>query len=573
MADASIRAPAAQGRPARTRSPGRGRITHRRWRRRGRRGQVAAVATILGLLLVVTFIANYLSTSLPNQMSINDLNHDLQVENQLGRFQALLHDLSVQGDIGAQVTQPVTLGSQGLPPFADADSGSIGPLNGSNYSLSYQLTGPSAFEPPSTGTSGGRYLPCVLVNTAATVSLTCSALAHPIYNFTGTPTSGFSVTSSLGGTYALNFSTNGTSTTPETIGITTAVAAATMTIYVYGSNDTITLNLGVATTVDLIEFGTNDTLKLNVGAGGSGSTVNLLSVGYKDAITVTNAIGLQLNAYVAGWDDSTAAPTTTGEASGTTAFTIYYTGFTSSILLCPDSNLAATDTVGAATTTGTYVAYYNVTTMFIPTAEAHWTQHVDVTTPTATGCPLFFTATVNNPTTPRFAGFNARLLNTYAPVADIGFDAGAVVVAQPGGVPQIIDPPGLTVVNGASGVTSVNLWFPVFIGKGAVEAGVQSAILSARLVALTSFSLIPSSAYTVANDTNIYLNVTTPFASGWWSYFNATYPASWISCAGHGCYGLFTGLGDFGTVSLAIPTGTNLNYFTVNIATFSFVPT
>jgi len=59
----------------------------RKWRRRGRRGQVAAVATIFGLLLVVVFIANYLTTTLPAQMSVNDLDHVIQVENQVGQLQ------------------------------------------------------------------------------------------------------------------------------------------------------------------------------------------------------------------------------------------------------------------------------------------------------------------------------------------------------------------------------------------------------------------------------------------------------------------------------------------------------
>jgi hypothetical protein len=544
----------------------------RRWRRRGRRAQVAAVATILGLLLVVTFIANYLSTTLPQQMSVNDLDHNLQVENQLGRFQALLHAVSEQADLGAQVSQPVTLGSQGLPPFADADSGAIASLNGSSYSLSYQLAGPSYFRPPSTGIAGGSLSGCVLVNTALVVSLTCAAPANPIYNFTGTPTTGFSVSSALGTNYALNFSTNGTSTTAEPITLTTTAGATTMTVYLYGSNDTINLDLHTATTVNLIEFGTNDTVSIS--ATVTGSTVNLLSVGYKDAISITDGLGLKLNAYVAGWADTTTMTTTSGDSSAATAVTVYYTGFTNTTLLCPNDNLAATDSVSGSNSVGTYVAYYNVTTTFTPTAVTHWTQHAEVTTPVESGCPLFYTVTVTSPTAPRFAGLNIHLLNTYAPVADIGLDAGAVVFAQPGGVPQIIDPPGLTVTDSATlGVTQVNLWFPVFIGKGAGEAGVQSAILSARLVALTSFVLTPSSSYTVANNTNIVLTVTTPFASGWWSYFNATYPSSWIACAGHGCYGLYNGLGDFGTVSLTIPTGTNLNYFTVDVATFSFAPT
>ena len=99
---------------ARDRTPGR---IPRRWRRRGRRAQVAPVATILGLLLVVTFIANYIATTLPSQMSANDTNHEVQVENQLGQFVALLQAYSSANAVGAQVTLPVSLGSVGAPPF------------------------------------------------------------------------------------------------------------------------------------------------------------------------------------------------------------------------------------------------------------------------------------------------------------------------------------------------------------------------------------------------------------------------------------------------------------------------
>ncbi|MCI4339501.1 MAG: hypothetical protein L3J68_04125, partial [Thermoplasmata archaeon] len=87
----------------------------RKWRLRGRRGQVSAVATILGLLLVVTYIANYLTTTLPQQMSINDLNHDVQVEDQLGGLQALIGAAVASNAIGAQFSQPVTLGGVGQP--------------------------------------------------------------------------------------------------------------------------------------------------------------------------------------------------------------------------------------------------------------------------------------------------------------------------------------------------------------------------------------------------------------------------------------------------------------------------
>jgi len=120
--------------------PGRG---PRRWRQRGRRGQVAPVATILGLLLVVTFIANYLSTTLPSQMSSNDLNHEIQVENQVGTLSALLQAVSQVGSAGMQILQPVSLGTLADPPFAAADSSVLSPGNlTGRFTVSYSITGP-----------------------------------------------------------------------------------------------------------------------------------------------------------------------------------------------------------------------------------------------------------------------------------------------------------------------------------------------------------------------------------------------------------------------------------------------
>jgi len=133
----------------------RGRV--RKWRLRGRRAQVSAIATILGLLLVVTFIANYLTATLPNAMSVNDLNHVVLIENQVGRLQALLQAASQDNAVLAQLTQPVTLGGQGIPPFASADPAMIGPeRNGSQFWLNYTLQGPlGAMAPTSIEASSG----------------------------------------------------------------------------------------------------------------------------------------------------------------------------------------------------------------------------------------------------------------------------------------------------------------------------------------------------------------------------------------------------------------------------------
>ncbi|HTP54457.1 MAG TPA: hypothetical protein VML94_05815 [Thermoplasmata archaeon] len=114
----------------------------RAWRRRSRKAQVSAVATILGLLLVVTFVANYLTTTLPQYMSVNDVNHDLLVQNEVGRFSALLRDVSAAGAIDAALTQPLVLGSEGLAPFATPDPSSVSSTSsGSSESVSFGLSG------------------------------------------------------------------------------------------------------------------------------------------------------------------------------------------------------------------------------------------------------------------------------------------------------------------------------------------------------------------------------------------------------------------------------------------------
>jgi len=92
---------------------------------------------------VVTLIANYLTTQLPNQMAINDANHVLTVEDQLGRLAASLEAASVANAIERVVSQPVSLGTQGAPPFAAPDGSSIGPGTvGSGITESYTVTRP-----------------------------------------------------------------------------------------------------------------------------------------------------------------------------------------------------------------------------------------------------------------------------------------------------------------------------------------------------------------------------------------------------------------------------------------------
>jgi hypothetical protein len=112
---------------------------------------VAAVATILGLLLFVTVLANYLSTQLPAQMRVNDANHALTVENQLSRWDASLRAAAAVGAVGGVLTQPVTLGSAGAPPFAAADGSSVGTESpGAGVAWSFTVVGTGVTIPQST---------------------------------------------------------------------------------------------------------------------------------------------------------------------------------------------------------------------------------------------------------------------------------------------------------------------------------------------------------------------------------------------------------------------------------------
>jgi len=115
---------------------------------------VSAVATILGLMLVVVFIANYIATTLPNTMGQNELQHETQVENQVSELSALLQAVAVNGVVGAQVSQPISMGSAGAPPFAGPDGStltSIAPVNNTTgtypaENVSFSLTGPGGVQ-------------------------------------------------------------------------------------------------------------------------------------------------------------------------------------------------------------------------------------------------------------------------------------------------------------------------------------------------------------------------------------------------------------------------------------------
>ncbi len=99
---------------------------------------------MLGLLLVVTFIANYLATTLPAQMATNDVARDLVVENQASLFATLLNRSITGAAVGNSVSQPISLGSAGDPPFAGADGATLtAGASASAFSIAFSVKGPS----------------------------------------------------------------------------------------------------------------------------------------------------------------------------------------------------------------------------------------------------------------------------------------------------------------------------------------------------------------------------------------------------------------------------------------------
>jgi hypothetical protein len=541
----------------------------RKWRLRGRRGQVAAVATILGLLIVVVFVANYLTTTLPGQMAVNDLNHVIQVENQVGRFQALLLSTSAADAVGAEVTTPITLGSVGQPPFATADTGTIGPeRNGSYFQVNSTLSGPLTYTPPTGGTAGGNHpAGCTIAATGAI----CTGTNHLQYNWSGSDVNyAFTTTA---GTYLLNVTDSGASNVAQATITVSASGSNPLDLLVIGSNDTIAVTIPTTGTfVNLFVFGNYDTTSFTATGAGATEHVQLYEDGVHDADTTGGADGMTFIASIWGGTDSVAGPTTANANAGTN-FHVYFSGFNPTGTACPVDNIATSDTVsGGSTTEGTYVANWNVTTSFTPTAVSGWTLSSAIVSPIAAACPFFAQSAIPFDLAQSSAGFDVHFLNTYMPSGDVAFDQGAVIYAQYGGVPLMIDGPSISATLAGTSFTTVSMWFPVFTGTLPTDSGLSTTSLAARLVSVNTIALTAATSLGIENTTNIVVTIHSPFAAAWANYFNSsgTFPGNWVCTpAGPACSGPYSANVPMGTVVLTIPAKAPLVALTIQVATYS----
>lgn len=512
---------------------------------------------MLGLLLVVTMLANYLATQLPAQMQVNDTNHDLLVENQVARLAKAVQDAAQVRAVGAVLSQPVSLGSMGDPPFAPADGASIGPvLQGSEVSASFKVTGGATYDPPSVGSAGGTTKgdSC----TTSSTSLTCSGSAKVVWNFTSATPTSISITTS-GGPYYIN-----TSASNSTISVT-ASSAAPVYMIVLGSNDTITFTIsGTSTVVHLVLVGSYDTVEF-AASGWTSSTVTIYAVGNHDTVSSASmsASSSQLVTTFFGSNDSVSLGTVSATNS---AFNVYLNGFVPSkpSSSCPVDNLAySTDSVSVGTHSGgTYNVTYNDTTVTTGSAPSGWTATFGTST---ISCPFYATVTLSQKSSGTVgASFVVSLKNTYGPAAVVAFDQGAVVVAQRNGIPlMVVDPSiGYTAAN-----QSLSLWVPEFLGNVGTEVGVGTAELSVRLVSLLNVHL-PSAGFNLSGPTSIA--VTTPFAEAWYSYLNGpTSPLQGdvvcVPSTSSACAGPFSLNGPLGTVYVNVTA----KALSMQIATYS----
>jgi len=550
----------ARARPSRP--TGGHRFSRRAWRRRGRKGQVAAVATMLGLLLVVTLLANYLATQLPAQMQVNDVNHAIAVADQIARLDSELQGASAVGAVGAVLSEPVSLGTSGVPPFSPSDGSSIGlGPQGSQLATSFHVTGPARYNPPSVGPAGGYATPCA---THTTTTLTCSSSSsHIVWNFSSATPTSYSVTTS-GGTYNVSFSASN-----STIGAT-ASSSAPLNMLVIGSNDTITLTIsGSSTQVHITLIGNYDTVQFAAGSWSS-SLVTIYGVGVHDAVDSTSmsASNSKLVATFFGSNDSVSLGTMSATSS---YFNVYLNGFTPSspASSCPVGNLAYnTDSVAVGTHSGsgTYNVTYNDSTVSGGTAPSPWTGTWGTA---STSCPFYTTVALPQVSSGSVGGlFLVALRNTYTQPGVVAFDEGAVVLAQRNGIPLMLVPPEISYVS-----SDLTLWVPEFVGSSGggvgTEVGTGTAEVAMRLVSLLNVSL-PASGYNLSGTTSIA--VTTPFAAAWFSALNAT--ASPLT--GHVVCAPKTSVACVGPFSMALPLATvyvNVTASALNLQVATFTVT
>jgi hypothetical protein len=442
-------------------------IRQRRFRRR--KGQVSAVATILGLLLVVAFIANFIIAELPGNMEEIETSHILQVENQLGRLQATIEAEAQDPTAAVALASPVTLGSAADPPFGLAATSSIQTeLAGVGTVATYQ--------------SANIVTPTILWNTGSA----CLAGGH-----------GTCATAGAKDTY--NFAGNSSA-----LGVTISGSGDSLFYNLTGSNDTVTLTWSGPNAVGakLVLSGTNDSVVFHKSATDTGSPKFSFSFyGADDKMTIT--------------------PSGSRSGPGGTLVTVNLVGAANGI--CPWGNLSATDTLGAFGTGGHFV---NVTTTrwnavgYESPPSSHVYNSGTETFRNSTGfiACAFTSADSSSATVQERGGVLVDISNRYVAATLLAFDQGAVVAQEAGGGSVMVDPPHIAITNRPAG-TIGNVTFLNLVMTKSSQAGLSTASVMTRLLSVSDYTIAASAQHAVSSPVN--LTIRTLFPDAWWSYFQS----------------------------------------------------
>ncbi|MCI4340909.1 MAG: hypothetical protein L3K11_00810 [Thermoplasmata archaeon] len=450
-----------------------------RWRR-SRRAQVSAVAVVLGLLLVTTYIANFLSQQLPSQMQELEFEHTLLVEDQLGRVQTAVLAEAQNPTLPITITSPVTLGSGSVPPFAPASTGAL------------------TLDPASD-----------LVR--AQYSIAKVLPRAPVWGSGSACLAGGSGTCVLGaGVFFYNASANSST-------YTVILSGATSTLFynLSGNHDTLTVTQSGpdALYLQIIVVGSNDTVTVSeTGALVGSSHYDVEFYGQND----------RLNSLIAG----------AHTGAGSTSFLTRFVGDQGSF--CPAANWSATDSLNLVDTSNAFNAnttwWNNVGYTSPPVTHALLAPGSSATFSNRTGflgCG-FSHASVMSYTSDFQSGLRVHLANRYNPPEDVVYEDGAVILSHPASGTFMTGPPTISITRSLTGFYIANFTIVNMVvsnaQNGTSEEGVSTAGVSTHLIGFDQFQVLDnvSNGNAVAG---LWLNFTTPYPGAWEGYLEQ-FPAT-----------------------------------------------
>ncbi len=488
----------------------------RRWRSRSKRAQVSAIATILGLLLVVSFVANYIATTLPSQMAVNDGNHALQVENQLGHLVSVLQQLTGPSTQQVPIIQPISLGSLGIPPFAGPDGASLKGVPGQTTSAISAGLYSTLFQGPP-------------IHVNRTYSTACNATSYPLYNnwqcngansfvswyytnCTNVPNCAFSFSATGGATFILNYVMDGVNLSVSATGN----GGGSQQVGIFGNHTTAYLSVGGGTSENILIVGNYTRVTLN-GTGNQNYTV--LMVGDHDNFTAfPQGTSSQIN--VQGWGTNLTVNAGGGSAN---TFHVYYTGFNwqPSAGICPVDNLAqkwdnVTSPANFKISGGPIgSAIFNDTKGPVggPIIINAWQMVYQ--NPVSYACVFHQTFIASAVTGLVPASLVVAFQNRYAPYAEVALDQGAVVYAQSGAVPVMVDPPPVS-FNPLTGLAKI--WAPAFLNPVQTQSGTGTTVVTVSESTSASY-VFPSGGWLLNPAKPVKLSYQSPYYTAWMGYF------------------------------------------------------